>query len=129
MLLIHLTLKQKITGQTANNNNNGNIAVRVDVEIMVPLKYLCNFWITLEIPLINREIELILAWSRDCVIIYTDVNNRDPTFTITETNLYVPIVTLSTQDNEKLLPQLKSGFKRKINWNKFGKKSKLKLFN
>ena len=53
-------------------------------------------------------------------------DNQVPTFTITETNLYV---TLSTQDNEKLLPQLKSGFKRKINWNKFGKKSKLKLFN
>ena len=47
------------------------------------------------------------------------INNQDPTFTITETNLYVPIVTLSTQDNEKLLPQLKSGFKRKISWNKY----------
>ena len=68
-------------------------------------------------PLINCEIELILTCSRDCVIIYTNVDCQNPTFTITETNLYVPIVTLSTQDNAKLLPQLKSGFKRTINWN------------
>ena len=53
-------------------------------------------------PLINCEIEIILTWSRDCVIIYTDVNDQGPRFTITETDLYVPIVTLSTQDNAKL---------------------------
>ena len=47
------------------------------------------------------------------------VNQHVPIFTITETNLYVPVVTLSTQDNAKLLPQLKSGFKRKISWNKY----------
>ena len=94
--------KTKITGQTAANNNNGNIAGRVDVEIMVPLKYLSNFWRTLEIPLTNCEIEVILCWSENCVIIYTDVANQNPTFTITETNLYVPVVTLSTKDNAKL---------------------------
>ena len=77
---------------------------------MVPLKYLSNFWRTLEIPLINCEVELILTYSTNFVIIYTNVNNQVPTFTIAETNLYVPIVTLSTQDNAKLLPQLKSGF-------------------
>ena len=104
--------KTKITGQT---NNNGII----NVEIMVPLKYLSNFWRTLEMPLINCEVELILNWSANCVIIYTNVANQVPTFTITETNLYVPVVTLSTQDNEKLLPQLKSGFKRTISWNKY----------
>ena len=69
--------------------------------------------------LINCEVELILTWSADCVIIYTNVANQVPTFTITETNLYVPVVTLSTQDNAKLLPQLKSGFKRTISWNKY----------
>ena len=57
--------KTKITGQTAADNNNGNIAGRVDVEIMVPLKYLSNFWRTLEMPSINCEIELIWTWSRD----------------------------------------------------------------
>ena len=76
-------------------------------------------------PLINCEVELILAWSAGCVIIYTDVTNQIPTFTITETNLYVPVVTLSTQDNAKLLPQLKSGFKRTISWNKYLSKPEL----
>ena len=55
-------------------------------------------------PLINCEVNLILTWSADCVIIYTNVANQIPTFTITETNLYVPVVTLSTQDNAKVLP-------------------------
>ena len=110
--------KSEITGETPANNNNGNIAERVDVEIMIPLKYLSNFWRTLKMLLINCETELILDWSANCVIIYTNVDNQVPTFTITETNLYVPVVTLSTQDNAKLLPKLKSGFKRTISWNK-----------
>ena len=50
-------------------------------------------------PLINCEIELIIDWSADCVIISTNNANQVPTFKITETNLYVPVVTLSTQDN------------------------------
>ena len=116
--------KTKITCQT-DNNNDGNIAGRVDVEIMVPLKYPSNFWRTLEMPLINCEIKLILTWSKNCVIIYTDVNDQNPTFTITETNLFVPIITLSTQDNTKLLPQLKSAFKRTISWNKYLAKPEL----
>ena len=117
--------KTKITGQTAADNNNGNIAGRVDVEIMVSLKYLSNFWRTLEMPLINCEVELILAWSANSVIIYTNVANQNPTFAITETNLYIPLVTLSTQDNAELLPQLKSGFKRAISWNKYLPKPEL----
>ena len=72
---------------------------------MIPLKYFSNFWRSLERPLINCEVNLILTWSADCVIIYTDVANQIPTFAITETNLYVPVVTLSTQDNAKLLTQ------------------------
>ena len=54
--------------------------------------------------LINCEVERILDWSANCVIIYTNVDNQVLTFTITETNLYVPVVTLSTEDNAKLLP-------------------------
>ena len=65
-------------------------------------------------PLIKCKVELILTWSAGCVIIYTNVADQVPTFRITETNLYVPVVTLSTQDHGKLLPQLKSGFKRTI---------------
>ena len=81
---------------------------------MVPLKYLSNFWRTTEMPLINCEVNLILTLSANFVIMYTKVANQGATFGITETNLYVPVVTLSTQDNAKLLPQLKSGFKRTI---------------
>ena len=66
-----------------------------------------------------------MTWSENCVIISTNVANQNPTFTITETNLYVPVVTLSTQDNTKLLPQLKSGFKRTISWNKYLPKPEL----
>ena len=66
-----------------------------------------------------------MNWSAKYVIIYTNVNNQIPTFTITEANLYVPVVTLSAQDNEKLLPQLKSGFKRRISWNKYLAKPEL----
>ena len=70
-------------------------------------------------PLINCEINLILTWSSNCVVIYTNVSNQDPTFEITETKLYVPVVTLSTHDNVNLLRQLKSGFKITRNRNKY----------
>ena len=110
--------KTKITDQTNDNRV-------INVEIMVTLKYLSNFWRTLEIPLINCEVNLILTWSADCVIIYTNVVNQIPAFTITEAKLYVPVVTLPTQDNAKLLPQLKSGFKRTARSNKYLSKPKL----
>ena len=79
---------------------------------MVPLKVLSKFWRTLEMPLINCEVNLILTWSSTCVI----ANSIGVgTFATTDTRLYVPVVTLSTQENIKLLQQLKSGFKRVIN--------------
>ena len=74
-------------------------------------------------PLINCEVNLILTWSKDCVISSATGETK---FKITETKLYVPVVTLSTQDNAKLLQQLKSGFKRTINWNKY--ESNIKTF-
>ena len=113
------SFKGKITAQTDNDGETNN------VEIMVPLKYLSNFWRTLEMSLINCEVDLILTWSANCIIVYTNVTNQGVTFEITETNLYVPVVTLSTQDNAKLLPQLKSGFKRTISWNKYLAKPEL----
>ena len=67
-------------------------------------------------PLINFEVNLILTLSSTCVITHSRDAGR---FEITETKLYVPVVTLSTQANAKLLQQLKSGFKRTINWNKY----------
>ena len=67
-----------------------------------------------------------MNWLGNWVIVYnTNANNQVPTFTITETNLYVPVVTLSIQDNEKLLLQLKSDFKGKISWNKYQAKPEL----
>ena len=108
--------KINITGKTPNNNN-----VK-DVEIIVPLKYLSNFWRTLEMPLINCEVNLILTWSSTCVI--TNSNGAG-SFAMTDTKLYVPVVTLSTQENTKFFQQLKSGFKRVINWNKYLSKPEL----
>ena len=66
-----------------------------------------------------------MPWSENYVIISTNVADQNSTFTITETNLFVPVVTLSTEDNAKLLPQLKSGFKRTISWNKYLTKPEL----
>ena len=110
--------KVKITGRTGDDGTK-------NVEIMVPLKYLSNFWRTLEMPLINCEVNLILTWSSTCVLIATNIPNQNATFAITDTKLYVPVVTLSTQENTKFLQQLKSGFKRVINWNKYLSKPEL----
>ena len=74
-------------------------------------------------PLINCEVNHILTWSKYCVISSATGKTK---FKITETKLYIPVVTLSTQDNAKLLQQLKSGFKRTINWNKY--ESNIKTF-
>ena len=110
--------KVKLTGQTGNNGTK-------NVEIMVPLKYLSNIWRTLEMPLINCEVNLILTWSSSYVLISTNNANQVATFAITDTKLYVPVVTLSTQENTKFLQQLKSGFQRVINWNKYLSKPEL----
>ena len=78
-------------------------------------------------PLINCEINLIFTWSTSCVIVSTNVANQNATFAITDTKLYVPVVSFSTQDNSKLLQQLKSGFKRVVNWNKYLSKPEHKI--
>ena len=97
--------KVKMAGQTGDDGTK-------IVEIMVPLKYLSMFWRTLEMPLINCEVNLILT-------------SKFARFAITDTKLYVPVITLSQQDNAKLLQQLKSAFKRVINWNKYLSKPEL----
>ena len=89
--------KQIITGKTGDDD-------RKDVKIMVPLKYLSCFWRTLEMPLINCEINLILTWSANCVVSNTAAN-QEMKFAITDTKPYVPVVTLSTDDKRKLLQQ------------------------
>ena len=106
-----------------------------DVEIAIPLKYLGNFWRSLDIPLINCKITLILSWYKECVLVGRALRNapnpqpnspiaaiESPTsvrFEITDCKLYVPVVTLSAENNNKLLEQLKSGFRRTIKWNKY----------
>ena len=110
--VLHLNLNKKITGVTAVDGTK-------NAEIKVPLKYLSNFWRSLEMALINCGINLILTWS-DKFVLSND--EKATTFAITDTKLYLPVVTLSTQDNAKLLKQLKSGFKRTINWNKYHRK-------
>ena len=100
--------KQQITGKTGNGGTK-------DVETMVSLKYLSIFWRTLEMPLIICEISIAKL---DYILVAGTAANQNPKFKITDTKLYVPIITLSTQDNVKLLKQLESGFKGTINWNK-----------
>ena len=104
--------KAKVTGETRVNGRKG-------AEIMVPLKYLSNFRGTLEMPSINCEINLILTWSEIYVIVSTANADQAAIFSICDTNSYVPVVTLSSDDNTKPLQQLKSGFKKPINWNKY----------
>ena len=77
-------------------------------------------------PLINFEINLILTWSSACVI--TNFTGAGK-FAITDTKIYVPVVTLSTQNNAKLLQQLKSAFKRTISWNKYQSKISAEIQN
>ena len=117
------SFKAKITGQTGNNGRIDN------VEIKIPLKDLRSFWRTLEMSLINCEFNVIFTRSANCFIIYTNVANQNPSIEITETKLYVPLVTLSSQDNAKLLPQLKSGLNKTINWNKYLSKPELLVQN
>ena len=120
--------KASITRRLEGNNTEK------EVKVVVPLNHLSNFWRILDMPLINCEINLILTWSENCVLTskatrdavpaqggnpaVTRVNNpTNARFKITDTKLYVPVVTLSTKDDNNFLEQLKSGFKRTIKWN------------
>ena len=111
-----------------------NYLTKNDIKIVVPLKHLSNFWRCLNIPLINCKIELIFTWLKNFVLIskarreanyginpvvYEINNPENATFQVTDTKLYVPVVTLSKDDDTKLLEQLKRGFKRTIKWSKY----------
>ena len=100
-----------ITDFHTNNNNSGSFKFKQqiaekaanrgpkNVEIIVPLKYLSDFWRTLEMPLINCEICLQQSWPRKCFIVAGTAANQRPEFKVTDAKLYVPVVTLPTQDN------------------------------
>ena len=94
------------------NHNNGNSFVK-DTKIVVPLKYLSNFWRSLEMPLINN---LELSWIEDCIL---SSAGNSANFEITDVKLHVPIVTLSTKDSVNLTKQLNEGFKRSVYWNSY----------
>ena len=111
-----------------------NNLTKNDIKIVVLLKYLSNFGWSWNIPLINCELELILTWFKNCVLISKATreanydadlivrkidNPENATFQITDTKLYVPVVTLLKENDTKLLEQLKSGFKRTVKWNKY----------
>ena len=98
-----LKSKVKITGKTPVNDN------AKDVEIVLLLNYLSNAWRTVEMPLINCDVNLIFSWLSTCVITNSTGQGR---FKITDTKI-------STKDNTKLLQQLKSGFRKTISWNKY----------
>ena len=101
--------KSNVIGNTENNGTTNG------VKIAVPLKYLSNFWRSLEMPLINCKVELSLKRYERCLL--TTANTA--TFKITDAKLYVPIVTLSVEDNSKLSKLLSEGFKRPIYWNEY----------
>ena len=95
---ISFKFKQKITGQSRNGDTN-------NVEIMIPSKYLSTFWGTRQMPLTNCEVSLQLKWSAKFILVAGNAAHQLPTFTITYTKIYIPVVTLATQDNVKLFKQ------------------------
>ena len=105
--------KASIVGKTPQNNDS-----LTNAKVATPLKHLSNFWRSLDIPLINCEVELLLTWSKNCVLADMTINAAaNPaivapsgvTFEITESKLYVPVVILSEENDIKLLEQLKAG--------------------
>ena len=90
--------------------------VRLNVKVVVPLKYLSNFCRSLEMPLINCKIKLNLAWKKECVL-STDAGNA--VFIINDTKIYVPVVTLPKEDNKDFIEQQNKGFQRSIYWNEY----------
>ena len=119
--------KTSITGNTYNivGGNANYDATKVSknkTKVVILLKHLSNFWRTLNTPLINFEIELILIWSKNRVLAgMTEANNPQTglEFQITGIKLYVPVVTLSKENHKKLLEQLISEFKRTVKWIKY----------
>ena len=99
-----------------NTDADGANRKKEGVKIVVPLKYLSNFWRSLEISLINCKDELSLEWYENWVLSNVYANS---TFKITDANLYVPVVTLSTENNAKLSKLLTEGLKKSVYWNEY----------
>ena len=106
--------KAALIGKTANRNDGKGFIK--DAKKVVPLKYLSNFWRSLEMPLINCELFLELNWIEDCIL---SSAGNSAKFEITDTKLHVPIVTLSAKDSANLAKQLNEEFKRSVYWNSY----------
>ena len=104
-------------GIIGNTVADGANSKKDDVKLTVPLKYLSNFWGSLEMPLITCKVELSLTWYTNCVTIIG--NGTATTFAILDIKLYVPVVTLKTVENSKLSKLLDKGFKRSVYWNHY----------
>ena len=113
-LLIILNRKAALVGKT-KNSKDGSSFVK-DTKIVVPLKYLSNFWRSLEMPLFNCKVHLELNWIEDCILSSAGDSRK---FEITDVKLHVPIVPLSTKDSANLRKQLREGFKRSVYWNNY----------
>ena len=102
---------------------DGNIG-KLNVKVVVPLKYLSNFFRSLEMPLINCKVKLNLSWKKECVL-----SNQagDAVFIINDTKLYVPVVILSKEDNKDFIEQQNKGFQRCIYWNEYKTKVQTKI--
>ena len=107
--------KAVLVGKTADAVGGTNRSVK-KAKIVVPLKYLSNFWRSLEMPLINCKVYLELNWIEDCIL---SSAGNSAKFEITDAKLHVPIVTLSTKDSVNLTKQLNEGFKRSVYWNSY----------
>ena len=128
---ISFKCKESLLGKATDAD--GNDRSLKNIKLVVPLKYLSNFFRSLEMPLINCKIHLELNWNNNCVMYGADtyaggnnVYDRAATFQITSTKLYVPVVTLSTKDNKNLTKQLDEGFKRSVHWNEYQSKIETK---
>ena len=108
------SLKYKIS--LLGNPVVANNIARINVKVVVPLKYLSNFFRSLEMPLINCKIKLNLIWKKECVL-STDDDNA--VFIINDTKMYVAVVTLSKEDNKDFIEQQNKGFQRSIYWNEY----------
>ena len=108
--------KIKLLGNVAEVAGNAAGVRRLNVKVVVPLKYLSNFFRSLEMLLINCKIKLNLAWKKQCVLSTEDGN---AVFIINDTKMYVPVVTLSKEDNKDFIEQQNKGFQRSIYWNEY----------
>ena len=111
-----LEYKIKLLGNVTEVVDNAAGVRRLNVKIVVPLKYLSNFFRSLEMLLINCKIKLNLTWKKECVL-STDAG--EAVFIINDTKLYIPVVTLSKEDNKDFIEQQNKGFQRSIYWNKY----------